>query len=193
MNADHPHVEVTSRAELRAWLQANHATSGSIWLITWKKAVPDRYVSYDAVVEEALCFGWIDSLPRKLDEDRTMLRLSPRKSGSAWSATNKVRVETLVRAGLMTHAGHAAVTAAKADGSWSFLDDVEAGIVPADLAAAFNRRPPAQTEFAAFPKSARRGILEWIKQAKTPQTRARRIEETARLAQTGERANQFRR
>jgi len=99
MNADHPWVEVTSRAGLRAWLQANHAISGSIWLITWKKAVPDRHVSYDAVVEEALCFGWIDSLPRKLDEDRTMLRLSPRKSGSAWSALNKARVDAMNHAG----------------------------------------------------------------------------------------------
>ncbi|MCR9129956.1 MAG: YdeI/OmpD-associated family protein [Alphaproteobacteria bacterium] len=190
--ADHPPVEVTRREELRAWLEANHDRSGSIWLVTYKAADPVRHVPYEVVVEEALCFGWIDSLPRKLDDARSMLRLSPRKPGSAWSALNKQRVERLQAAGLMAPAGLAVVEAAKADGSWSFLDDVEAGIIPDDFAAMLDAHAPARAEFEKFPRSVRRGLLEWIKQARTPQTRARRIAETARLAQRGERANQFR-
>jgi uncharacterized protein YdeI (YjbR/CyaY-like superfamily) len=189
---DLPQVEVTSRARLRAWLEANHATSGSIWLVSWKKQTPDRHVPYDAIVEEALCFGWVDSLPRKMDAERTMLLLSRRKPGSAWSAANKARVERLTTVGSMAPAGLATVEAAKADGSWSFLDEVERLEVPADLAEALAKHAEAAEYFAAFPRSVRRGILEWIKQAKRPETRAKRITETASLAAQNKRANQFR-
>lgn len=191
---DHlPRIEVTSRAQLRGWLEAHHATSGSIWLVTWKKARVDRHVPYDAIVEEALCFGWVDSLPRGLDAERSLLLLSPRRPGSAWSAANKARIERLVGAGLLHQAGLAAVRTAQADGSWTFLDDVERLDVPADLAAALAARPEAADHFDRFPRSVRRGILEWIKQARRPETRARRIEETARLAAENRRANQFER
>lgn len=189
---DLPKIEVTSRAQLRAWLDAHHADSGSIWLVTWKRQTPDRHVPYDAIVEEALSFGWVDSLPRKLDAERTMLRLSPRKPGSAWSAANKARVERLTTAGSMMPAGLAMVEAAKADGTWTFLDDVERLEVPADLAEALATNPGSAEHFAAFPRSVRRGILEWIKQARRPETRAKRITETASLAVQNKRANQFR-
>lgn len=181
------------REDLRAWLKANHTRSQSIWLITWKAAHPGRHVPYDAVVEEALAFGWVDSLPRKLDADRSMLRLSPRKPGSAWSAANKARIAKLEAEGRLAPSGRAKVEAAKRDGSWAFLDDVEALIAPDDLDAALAASPPACAQWDGFPRSVRRGVLEWIKQAKTAPTRAKRIEETARLAQRGERANQFRR
>lgn len=191
---DHlPRIEVTSRAQLRSWLEVHHATSGSVWLVTWKKAHFDRHVPYDAIVEEALCFGWVDSLPRRLDAERSMLLLSPRRLGSAWSAANKARIERLVAAGLVHHAGLAAVRAAQSDGSWTFLDDVERLDVSADLAAALAAHPGAAGHFDRFPRSVRRGILEWIKQARRPETRARRIEETARLAAENRRANQFER
>lgn len=190
--SDLPRVEVTSRAQLRAWLEAHHATSGSVWLVTWKKQNPDRHLPYDAIVEEALCFGWVDSLPRKLDAERSMLLLSRRKPGSAWSAANKARIARLIEAGKMAPAGLAAVEAAKADGSWSFLDDVERLEVPLDLADALAQHPGAAEHFAAFPRSVRRGILEWIKQAKRPETRTKRIAETAREAARNRRANQFR-
>lgn len=189
---DLPQVEVTSRAQLRAWLEANHAKSGSVWLVIWKKQDPDRHLSYAAIVEEALCFGWVDSLPRKLDAERSMLLLSRRKPGSAWSAANKARIARLTQDGMMAPAGLAAVEAAKADGSWSFLDDVERLEVPPELADALAQHPEAAGHFAAFPRSVRRGILEWIKQAKRPETRKRRIEETAKLASENQRANQFR-
>jgi uncharacterized protein YdeI (YjbR/CyaY-like superfamily) len=185
-------VEVTSRAALRAWLEANHGRSQSVWLVTYKKAAGDRHLPYDAIVEEALCFGWVDSLPRKLDAERSMLLLSPRKAGSAWSAVNKARVEALAVAGLIAAPGLAKIEAAKADGAWTRLDGVERLEVPADLAAALAALPPAADNFAAFPRSTRRGILEWILQAKRPDTRAKRIEETARLAAQNVRANQFR-
>jgi len=185
-------VEVDSREALRAWLEANHRRRDSVWLVTYKAADAARHVPYDTIVEEALCFGWVDSLPRKLDEARTMLLLSPRKARSAWSAANKARIDRLIADGRMTEAGLARVEAARADGSWTFLDDVEALIVPDDLAAALAAHPPAADRFGAFPRSVRRGILEWIKQARRPETRARRIAETARLAAQNRRANQFR-
>ena len=188
-----PQVEVSSRAELRAWLAAHHTQTGSIWLVTHKKAVPERYVDYDAIVEECLCFGWVDSLTRARDEQRSMLLLSPRKERSAWSGANKRRVEKLLAAGLMQPPGLAKVDAAKANGMWTFLDDVEALIAPPDLVAALAAHPDATRHWEAFPRSPKRGILEWIKQAKTPATRQKRIDETARLAQDNVRANQFRR
>jgi uncharacterized protein YdeI (YjbR/CyaY-like superfamily) len=97
--SDLPRIEVTSRAQLRAWLEANHATSGSVWLVIWKNQDPERHLPYDAIVEEALCFGWVDSVPRKLDADRSMLLLSPRKPGSAWSAANKARISWMIELG----------------------------------------------------------------------------------------------
>ncbi|MGL4727485.1 MAG: YdeI/OmpD-associated family protein [Bosea sp. (in: a-proteobacteria)] len=190
--ADYPHVQVASRAEWRGWLEANHATFGSIWLVTFKKASGRGTLSNNDIVEEALCFGWIDSLPRKLDEQRTMLLLSPRKPGSAWSALNKVRAERMIAAGLMQPAGFGMIDAAKADGSWIKLDQVEALEVPTDLVAAFAQYADAAGYFAAFPRSVKRGILEWILQAKRPETRAARIAETARLAAENSRANQWR-
>lgn len=189
MAQDHPQVEVDSRAALRAWLVAHHQQPGSIWLVTWKKGDP-RYLGYDEIVEEALCFGWIDSLPRKLDEKRTMVRLSPRKPGSGWSAVNKARIEHLLAAGLMAPAGLAAIAAAKADGSWSRLDGAGALVEPADLQAALAAAPGAAGHWAAFPPSARRAILEWIAQARTPATRAKRIATTASEAAMNRRANQ---
>lgn len=187
-NSVHP----ATREDWRAWLQTHHARPDGVWLISWKKAAGRPQFDYDAAVEEALCFGWVDSKPAKLDDLRTMLWFAPRKPGTGWSKPNKERVEWLTAAGLMTPAGQAKVDAAKADGSWSKLDGVEALEVPTDLAKALAGLPPAAEHFAAFPRSVKRGILEWILQAKRPETRAKRVAETARLAQQNERANQWR-
>lgn len=149
-------------------------------------------MSYDAVVEEAICFGWVDSLPRKLDDERTMLLLSPRKPGSAWSKASKERVERMISAGKMTPAGLRKIEQSKADGLWTFLDDVEALIVPDDLAAALDGHEGAGESFAAFPPSSKRGILEWIKQAKKAETRRKRVAETVELASRNIRANHYR-
>lgn len=187
--ADLDRIAVASREELRHWLSANHGRRRSIWLVTWRKAVADKHVGYDAIVEEALCFGWIDSLPRALDAERTMLRLSPRRPGSAWSRVNKERIRRLIAAGLMHPAGRAAVDAAEADGSWSRLDAVETLQSPPDLAAALRDAPAADAAFAEFPPSVKRGILEWIASAKGADTRARRIERTVDEAALDLRAN----
>lgn len=189
-----PHVNVATRAEWRAWLQANHATSEGVWAIVVKKAAladGDEHVSAVDLNEECLCFGWIDSKPGKVDQRYTALLCTPRKPGSGWSRVNKERLAELLARGLVASAGLAAVEAAKADGSWSRLDDVDALVVPDDLASALAGRPPAAEYFAAFPQSTRRGILEWISTAKTEATRTKRIDETARLAQRNERANQW--
>jgi len=164
----------------------------SIWLVTWKKAAGARYLPYGAIVDEALAFGWIDSLPRALDAERTMILLSPRKTGSSWSAVNRERVERLIAAGAMHPAGLARVAAAKADGSWSRLDAVEALTIPDDLAAALVPGSVADGHFHAFPRSVARRILEWIGNARTPETRARRIAETAAKAADNLRANHAR-
>lgn len=184
-------VQIESRREWRTWLEQNHTKAQGIWLITFKKHCGDKYVSYDEIVEEALCFGWVDSLPRKLDADRSMLWLSPRKPGSNWSKLNKERVEKMIAAGLMTSAGLVKIEAAKQDGSWHALDAIEALEIPPDLDAALASYTSARQHFDAFPRSVKRGILEWIANAKRPITRAKRIEETARLAEDNIRANQW--
>jgi uncharacterized protein YdeI (YjbR/CyaY-like superfamily) len=181
-----------SRAEWRAWLEANHTRTAGVWLVTFKKATGKPRVEYDEAVEEALCFGWVDSKPNKLDDERSLLWFAPRKGGTGWSKPNKERVARMLAEGKMAPAGLAKVEAAKADGTWSLLDDVEMLTIPPDLSAALAALPPAAANFDAFPRSARRGILEWILQAKRPETRAARIAETAALAAENKRANQWR-
>lgn len=192
MAVDKEQVTVGSRDEWRAWLSAHHASSPGIWLVTWKKGSGGPHLPYDVVVEEALAFGWIDSLGRKLDERRSQLLLTPRKRGSSWSRVNKQRVERLLAGELMAPAGHAVIDAAMADGSWSALDDVENLVEPDDLRAALDAEPEARRQWDAFPRSAKRGILEWILNARTDTTHAKRVRETAALAARGERANQWR-
>lgn len=185
---DHERVEVASREELRRWLEQNHTQTASIWLVTWKKAAGTKYLPYDDIVEEALCFGWVDSLPRALDDKRSMRRLSPRQKGSGWSAVNKRRIAKLEKAGLMTEAGRRAVRQAKADGSWNALDEAEKGVIPDDLAAALKKNGKAAAHFDAFPPSVKKGILGWIGQAKRPETREKRIRQTAEMAAGNKRA-----
>jgi len=179
-----------TRAEWRTWLEANHDRAEGVWLISYRKAARKPAVTYDESVEEALCFGWVDSRPGKLDDGRTMLYFSPRKAGSGRAATNKARVERLLAAGRMAPAGLAKIEAARADGSWTLLDTASRLEVPADLAEAMKAHAGARANFDAFPKSARRAILEWVALARRPETRARRVEETARLAGLDVRANQ---
>ncbi len=186
----YPQVEVRSRAALRAWLLLHQEREHGVWLVTFKKG-QGPHVPWGELVEELLCFGWVDSKPRKLDAQRTMLLATPRKPKSAWSKLNKDRVLALTEAGLMKPRGLKMVALAKERGTWSVLDEVDALTIPPDLRAALERAPGALANFEGFPPSTRRGILEWIVQAKKPETRAARIEETARLAAKNERANQW--
>jgi uncharacterized protein YdeI (YjbR/CyaY-like superfamily) len=187
--SDAPLVPANDRASWRSWLAANHATARGAWLVTWRRG-HGPVLEYQDAVEEALCFGWVDSTAGRVDERRSKLYFAPRKPGSGWAATNKVRVEKLLAAGLMAPAGIAVVERAKADGSWTSLDAIEQGLIPDDLAAALAAQPPAARNFEAFPKSARRAILVWIASAKRPETRAARVRETAEKAARSERANE---
>ena len=183
-------VEVASLEELRNWLAENHERSEGIWLVTYKKIDP-RYVPYDAIVEELISQGWVDSQPRALDETRSMRRIALRNPDSAWSAANKRRVEKLEQLGRMQAAGRRVVKEAKASGAWDKNNAAEALIVPDDFSEAL-RRYDARGAFDAFPPSSRRIILEWIEGAKRPETRARRVKEAAEKAARGERANHYR-
>ena len=193
MSDDAPQVHAQTRAEWRAWLAEHHGVASGAWLVSWRRVTGRPAVGYEDSVCEALCFGWVDSVQRTLDEERSMLYFTPRKPRSGWARTNKRRVEQLRAAGLMTPAGERAIAVAEANGAWTLLDDVENLVEPDDLRAAFEDHPPAWDRWREFPPSARRGILEWIVQARTAPTRTKRIEETARLAALGERANQYRR
>ncbi|MBD2109715.1 YdeI/OmpD-associated family protein [Nodosilinea sp. FACHB-13] len=184
-------IQVESRAEWREWLATNHSRTEGLWLITYKKRSGKPHVSYDEVVEEALCFGWIDSKGNKLDDERTMLWMTPRQPGTGWSALNKKRIAALSEAGLMMPPGLAKIEAAKRDGSWELLDPIERLEVPADLATALAENGLARANFEAFPRSAKRGILEWIASAKRAETRDRRIAETVELAAQNLRANSW--
>ena len=188
---DAPWVHVETVQEWRDWLLANHATSSGAWLVSWKAPTGKPSVKYELAVEEALCVGWIDSAGRTLDDERRALWFTRRKAGSGWARTNKERVVRLEAEGRMTPAGRAMIDAAKEDGSWTLLDDVENLVIPDDLAAAFERHPGARENFDAFPPSARRAILDWIVHGKRDATRTARLEESARLAAQNVRANQW--
>jgi uncharacterized protein YdeI (YjbR/CyaY-like superfamily) len=181
---DLPRVRARTRAEWRRWLEKHHGSPGSIWLVIPKKTSGGK-VSYDDVVEEGLCFGWVDSRTRPLDDDHYMLLFSPRKAKSGWSRTNKERVERLLKNGLMAAPGLAKIEAARRDGSWSSLDAIENLELPPDLAAALRANARAGERFEAFTRSAKKVILLWIASAKRPETRARRVEETVSLAAKG--------
>ncbi len=185
-------VEVIGRAQWRAWLKRHHLRSEGIWLVRWKKARPDKYMGYDAIVEEALCFGWIDATARPLDHERSLILVCPRKPKSIWSKVNKARLEHLIADGRMMEAGLQAIEVAKANGSWTALDAVEALVVPPDLAKALAKNKVAKKHFDAFPPSARKYVLWWVGSAKTEPTRNKRIARTVELAAQNIRVNQQR-
>jgi uncharacterized protein YdeI (YjbR/CyaY-like superfamily) len=180
------------RQEWRAWLAENHATVPGVWLIFYKKESGKPRVAYDEAVEEALCFGWIDSRPNALDDERFMQLFSPRNVKSPWSKLNKQRVEKLIQEGLMTPAGLEKIEAAKQNGSWSKWDEIEELEVPPDLAEALAANQAAYNHFTAFSPSSKKNILWWIASAKRPETRAKRIAETVRLATDNIKANHYR-
>jgi uncharacterized protein YdeI (YjbR/CyaY-like superfamily) len=178
-------LELPDRAALRTWLEANHATSPAVRLAIGKKGNSVTDLTYEDAIEEGLCFGWIDSTTRRLDDDRHTVLFSRRKPHGTWSRSNKERVERLVAQGLMTPAGLAIIDAAKADGSWTSLDDVEALVVPDDLAAALAADPAAAARWGAAPASQRKIALYRIASAKRQETRSRRVSEVVRAAAEG--------
>ena len=180
------------RKAWRRWLEKNHADAASVWLIIYKKESGKASVYYPESVEEALCFGWIDSKPNKRDEESYYQFFAKRNPKSAWSKVNKAKVEQLIKDGLMTPAGIAAIELAKKNGTWTALDEVDNSIVPDDLQMALNKNKKAKEYFEAFPRSSKKIILEWIHNAKRPETRQKRIEETLSMAENNLRANHYR-
>ncbi|NJO40706.1 MAG: hypothetical protein HC865_08605 [Cyanobacteria bacterium RU_5_0] len=175
-------IYATDRKAWRDWLEKNHHTSIGIWLIYYKAKSGKPSVRYSEAVKEALCFGWIDSKVKSLDQDRYMQIFTPRKPKSVWSKLNKQYIEETVEQGLMTEAGLRKIDAAKQDGSWTTLDEVEALIIPMDLKRALDANETANRNFEAFSNSSKKNILFWIDNAKRPETRLQRIEQTISAA-----------
>ena len=170
-----------------AWLADHHATARGVWLVSRRRDA-DKVFSYEAAVLEALRYGWVDSTQKPVDEMRSMMWFTPRRTGSVWTRINKGRVALLEGAGLMEPAGVAAVTAAKESGMWTLMDPVEDLVVPDDLAAAFDAHPGSREHWESFSPSSRKMALGWIVMAKRPGTRAVRVETTAARAARGEKA-----
>jgi uncharacterized protein YdeI (YjbR/CyaY-like superfamily) len=171
-----------NRREWHQWLLENHDKSAGIWLIYYKKNSDKPRVEYNDAVEEALSFGWIDSKVNILDDERYMQIFTPRKSNSNWSKTNKIRVRKLIKNGLMQPAGMEKVNAAKKNGSWTFLDNIEDLVIPEDLKRSLEQNIMAKANFEAFSNSSKKQILYWIVSAKRQDTRLRRIKKTVELA-----------
>lgn len=186
VSSDGKDVLVTpSRDAWREWLASNLDRTEGLWIVYRKKSSSLHGPIYDDLVEEALCFGWIDSRVRRVDDDRVMQWFSPRREGGIWSALNKERIEGLVGAGHMTEFGQAAIDRAKADGSWSQYDEVDALVVPPDLQTALEAATGAVTAYEALGDSVKKQHLWWIHSAKRPDTRTNRIEETIRRLSSG--------
>lgn len=179
----------TSAKEWRKWLKKNHQSERSVWLIIYKKGSKVPSVYYSEAVDEALCFGWIDSKANKRDEDSYYQYFAKRNPKSKWSQINKEKVEKLLAKNLMSPAGLEMIQIAHETGTWTALDEVENIIIPPDLEKAFAENNTALTNWDNFPRSAKRGILEWLLNAKKNETRIKRINETVELAAKNIKAN----
>ena len=181
-----------SRADWRKWLEKNHQSKHSIWLVYFKSSTKVPSVSWSEAVDEALCFGWIDSTKKTIDKERYMQYFSKRKPNSTWSKINKEKIAKLIQDNLMRKAGFDSIETAKQNGTWSIMDDVEKLIIPEDLSIALNKNESSMEFFQNQSKSIKKAMLHWVVIAKRSETRKKRIAEIARLAAKGLRPNQFR-
>ena len=184
-----PLLLVERQDEWRAWLERSHEESSGVWLVSWKKATGKPFVPFTDAVDEALCFGWVDSKINRLDEDRAMRLFTPRNPKSPWSRINKEKVARLLEQGRMAAAGMRLVEGAKADGSWNVYDEIEELVIPPDLASALEENEVAGGHFKNFPDSSKKNILWWIKSARRPETRDARIAKTVGMAAENRMAN----
>lgn len=178
-------VEVSAIDELHQWLLANHEQKDSIWLVTYKKSAGNKYVDRWSVLDELICFGWIDGIRRKLDEERTMQLISPRRV-EHWAKSYKERAKVLIDEGRMQESGLLSIKASKENGLWNFMDDVDNLIIPEDLEKALKAKPAAMDFFLAINDSSKRFVLRWLKLAKTEKTREKRIKHLVELSLKGE-------
>jgi len=181
----------TSQVAWRKWLSKNHTSKQSIWLVCYKKKSNRPTIAWSDAVDEALCFGWIDSKRIPIDQEKFMQFFSRRKLNGTWSKVNKEKIEKLIEKGLMTKAGFETIETAKKNGSWTILDDVEELKIPRDLNKELNNRTGSKKYFLSLSKSVRKAILQWVTLAKRPETRQKRIDEIATLAAQKTRPKQF--
>jgi len=182
-----PLVQPADRQEWREWLDKNHSSSDGAWLVTGhpKSGVPQ--IDYEAAIQEALCFGWVDGQSGSVDERRSKLYFAPRRAGSPWSRYNKRRIEQVTAAGLMTSSGLAVIERAREDGSWTIFDSVDRLELPAELEEALDSRANARANWEAWPDGAKRFVLSSIALAKRPETKSRRAQAAAEAAERNER------
>lgn len=185
-------IEAKTRTEWRKWLLKNHSVEKTIWLVIYHKKSDVQSVYYEEAVEEAICFGWIDSIANKRDTNSKYQLFSKRKPKSNWSKANRQRAEEMIKNGLMTKSGQTMIDLAKQTGTWEALVDVQHSVIPKDLQDELNKNKSALQNFSAFPPSSKRIILEWILNAKKDETRQKRIAETVRLAANNVKANHYR-
>lgn len=185
-------VAAKTREEWRKWLEKNNKSEKSVWLIIYHKTSKTKSIYYDEAVEEALCFGWIDSIANKRDGDSRYQFFAQRKPKSNWSKLNRKRAEKMIAQNLMTPTGQAMIDLAKKTGTWEALVDVQNSVIPYDMQKLFDKNKTAFKNIQAFPPSSKRIILEWILNAKKPETRLQRITQTVELAAKNIKANHYR-
>ena len=171
-----------SREQWRAWLQEQHDKEKSVWLIFYKNKSNVPTITWSDAVDEAICFGWIDSIVKPVDDEKFMRLFSRRKVKSVWSAINKAKVQKLLDEKLITPAGLESINTAKQNGSWTILDNSEALIIPDDMEKELKKWPNAKNNFITWSKTDKKNVLQWIVLAKRPDTRQKRIKEIVELA-----------
>lgn len=194
MQVDKKDIETfypTSKEKWRLWLKNNHSSATFVWVIFCKKSSKLPTLSWSEAVDEALCFGWIDSTKKTVDQERYIQYFTRRKPTSIWSKINKEKVARLIQNNLMSEAGFKSIETAKQNGSWSLMDDVENLIIPEDLNKEFESKPDSKHYFLSLSKSKKKEILAWIVLAKRSETREKRIRETVECANKNQRPKQF--
>ncbi|MBO3270262.1 YdeI/OmpD-associated family protein [Hymenobacter defluvii] len=187
-----PVFRPTSRQHWREWLEAHHLEQQGVWLVYSKKKSAIPSLTWSEAVDEALCFGWIDSKAESIDETTYRQFFCPRKPKSGWSRINKEKIQRLLAADQIAPAGLASIETAKQNGSWTLLDEVEALQIPADLEQAFRAKPTAEAYFAGLSRTDKRNLLQWLVLARRPETRQKRLTEIVELAEQELKPKQFR-
>ena len=176
----------------REWLELNHKKKDAVWVIFYKKKSPNYNLSWSESVDEALCFGWIDSTKRTIDSEKYKQYFCKRKAKSNWSKVNKDKVKALIEQGRMEEEGYKSIEAAKENGSWTILDGIEELIIPEDLKEKLANYEGAAEYFGSLSKSVRKVLLYWVVSAKRKETRQKRIIEIAENASENLKPKQFR-
>lgn len=182
-------INPKNQDEWRAWLEENHVKEDSVWVVMYKKKAPNHSMTWSDAVDVALCYGWIDSVCRPLDDLSFIQYYSKRKAKSTWSKINKDKIEILIEKGLMKDAGLRSIEVGKENGSWTFLDAVDSLLIPDDLQAAFEKNPEAGSFYENLSKSVKKQLLYWVISAKRPETRQNRIDEIIESALAGKKPN----